>query len=145
ESPIQSWKWISPSVVCAVKSGAVSPIVSAIPLPPSAVGAHYTNESIGRVRVSTYHPAGMRAALATVAVAALAAAASAGANNYAGTVATGGSVSVAGTLIKCRVAAGVLGCVVFKNGKPNPAAWAFTIGDKEVQAGKVSDNSASYT
>jgi hypothetical protein len=87
----------------------------------------------------------MRAALATVAVAALAAAGSAGANDYAGTVASGGAVSVAGTLIKCRVAAGVLGCVVFKGGKPNPAAWAFTIGDKEVQAGKVSANSPSYT
>ena len=30
ESPIQSWKWIVPSVVCASKSGAVSPIVSVI-------------------------------------------------------------------------------------------------------------------
>src|SRR5579864_3829977 len=30
ESPIQSWKSISPSVVCDVKSGAVSPIFSAI-------------------------------------------------------------------------------------------------------------------
>src|ERR1051326_3459326 len=30
ESPIQSWKWIVPSVVCAAKSGAVSPIVSSI-------------------------------------------------------------------------------------------------------------------
>ena len=33
ESPIQSWKPISPSVVCAVKSGAVSLIVRAIFLP----------------------------------------------------------------------------------------------------------------
>ena len=30
ESPIQSWKLIGPSVVCASKSGAVSPICSAI-------------------------------------------------------------------------------------------------------------------
>src|SRR5215510_4207463 len=33
ESPIQSWNWIRPSVVSASKSGAVSPICSAIPLP----------------------------------------------------------------------------------------------------------------
>src|SRR5262249_46128512 len=32
ESPIQSWKWIVPSVVCASKSGAVSPICSVIRL-----------------------------------------------------------------------------------------------------------------
>ena len=31
ESPIQSWKLIGPSVVSAWKSGAVSPIVSAMP------------------------------------------------------------------------------------------------------------------
>ena len=30
ESPIQSWNWISPSVVSAAKSGAVSPIVNVI-------------------------------------------------------------------------------------------------------------------
>ena len=30
ESPIQSWKLIAPSVVSAVKSGAVSPIVKLI-------------------------------------------------------------------------------------------------------------------
>src|SRR3954465_14172721 len=30
ESPSHSWKWIGPSVVCASKSGAVSPIVSSI-------------------------------------------------------------------------------------------------------------------
>ena len=29
-SPIHSWKLISPSVVCAVKSGAVSPMVKAM-------------------------------------------------------------------------------------------------------------------
>ena len=34
ESPSHSWKWIVPSVVCASKSGAVSPIVSAM-LPTS--------------------------------------------------------------------------------------------------------------
>jgi hypothetical protein len=87
----------------------------------------------------------MRAALATVAVAALVAAGSAGANDYAGTVANGGAVSVAGTLLKCRVVDGLLGCVVFKNGKPDPATWAFTINDKEVQVGKVSDKSVTYT
>jgi hypothetical protein len=32
-SPIQSWNVISPSVVCAVKSGAVSPMVSAMSSP----------------------------------------------------------------------------------------------------------------
>src|SRR2546423_5101374 len=30
ESPIQSWKLIGPSVVCAWKSGAVSPILTAM-------------------------------------------------------------------------------------------------------------------
>src|SRR6266498_2973495 len=34
ESPIQSWNRILPSVVSASKSGAVSPICSAIPCPP---------------------------------------------------------------------------------------------------------------
>ena len=34
ESPIQSWKWILPSVVSASKSGAVSPICRAILVPP---------------------------------------------------------------------------------------------------------------
>src|SRR5215813_10694270 len=32
ESPIQSWKRIGPSVVCASKSGAVSPIFIVLPL-----------------------------------------------------------------------------------------------------------------
>ncbi len=82
---------------------------------------------------------------ACVAAAALAAAGSAGANDYVGTLASGGTVSVVGTLIKCRVGPGVLGCVVLKAGKPNPATWAFTIGDKQVQAGKVSSNSPAYT
>src|SRR5919201_5974963 len=37
ESPIHSWKWIFPSVVSASKSGAVSPIWSAMSVPPVAV------------------------------------------------------------------------------------------------------------
>jgi hypothetical protein len=32
--PIQSWKWILPSVVSASKSGAVSPIARAMGKPP---------------------------------------------------------------------------------------------------------------
>src|SRR6266480_1502045 len=46
ESPIQSWKWISPSVVRAKKSGAVSPIVRAMSPPWCRFPqGHYTNES----------------------------------------------------------------------------------------------------
>src|SRR6185437_1570430 len=52
ESPIQSWKPIRPSVVSASKSGAVSPIVNAIPKPPVVLPQlpiyHQTH---GRVRI----------------------------------------------------------------------------------------------
>lgn len=69
----------------------------------------------------------------------------ASANDYDGTLANGGIASVAGTFIKCKVGGGALGCVVFKGGAPNQSAWAFTINDSIVQAGKVSGSSPSYT
>ena len=46
ESPIQSWKSISPSVVWAWKSGAVSPICKAMGSSlDTSVQGHYTNGS----------------------------------------------------------------------------------------------------
>jgi hypothetical protein len=86
-------------------------------------------------------------AFATCAVvaAALVLAGGASANPYVGTLGDGGTASIAGTLIKCKVGGGSLGCVVTKGGNPDPKSWAFTIDDSRVQAGKVSASSAAYT
>jgi hypothetical protein len=86
-----------------------------------------------------------RVLLTSLAVAALAGAASASANNYIGTLADGGVASISGTFIKCRVGGGVVGCVPFKGGKPDQSAWAFTINDSVIQAGKVSADKPAYT
>src|SRR4051794_17502129 len=77
---------------------------------------------------------------------ALASAAPAGANDYVGTLATGGSASIAGTLIKCKAGGGGLGCALLgKGGTPNLKAWAFTINDSVVQVGQISSSKAAYT
>src|SRR4029079_17607210 len=52
ESPIHSWKRSSPSVVCAVKSGAVSLIVSPIPPPSGAEAPRFGRTRFPRARVS---------------------------------------------------------------------------------------------
>lgn len=86
-----------------------------------------------------------RALLIGLTVAAVLGVAPASANDYAGTLASGGIASVAGTFIKCKVGGGSLGCVVFKAGSPDPKAWAFTMDDSVVQVGRVSANSPAYT
>ena len=57
ESPSQSWKLISPSVVWAVKSGAVSPIVSAIGNPPIWRSAFDYIDALKRSQVASGAPA----------------------------------------------------------------------------------------
>jgi hypothetical protein len=87
----------------------------------------------------------MRRGVVAAGVIALVLAGSASANPYLGTLKTGGTASIAGTLIKCKIGGGALGCVVLKGGKPDPNSWAFTINDHQVQAGKVSSNKPAYT
>lgn len=87
----------------------------------------------------------MRRVLPIVLASAALLAAPAGANNYVGTLASGGTASIAGTYIKCRIGGGALGCALLKAGKPEPSSWAFTIDDSAIQVGKVSDDKPTYT
>lgn len=83
---------------------------------------------------------------AAVAVAALAFVGGASANKYVGTLATGGTATIAGTFIKCIHNPTVgIACYVERGGGPARGSWAATISDSRVQVGSTSAAKPAYT